>query len=172
MSKRQRRLLRAIECAFRGVELGEGVSLHETVVIDHYGSPEARQAARAPDEKKDWRKLVDDPELEQITGVGGMCFYDAAGLRFHLPAYLSWVVIHPRSFGGILDDLLNRLTDLSEYNLERFAPLNSHQRSCVRDVLLYLRNVYRVYCEEDEALELDQAIRGYWSVGPPATEHA
>src|ERR1700685_3017835 len=79
LSKRQRELLQLIEEAFRGVELGGGVSLHETVVLDNYGTQEQRRAARAPDEKRDWRKLVGDPELIATRGVGGLAFYDPAG---------------------------------------------------------------------------------------------
>jgi hypothetical protein len=47
LSERQRRLLRLIEEAFRGVELGDGVSLHETAVLDNYGTREQRRAAPA-----------------------------------------------------------------------------------------------------------------------------
>ncbi len=113
MTEHQRRLLRLIEEAFQGVELGDGVSLHESVVIDEYGGPEERRTARASDEKHDWRKLVRDPELirpavGEVTG-GGMPFYDAAGLRFHLPAYLSVAVMDPHGnedLGYVASDLL------------------------------------------------------------------
>jgi hypothetical protein len=36
MNERQRELLGQIQAAFAGVELGDGVRLHETVVIDLY----------------------------------------------------------------------------------------------------------------------------------------
>src|SRR4051794_3453037 len=112
MSERQRSLLRAIEEAFRDVKLGDGVSLHETVVIDNYGGPEERAAARAADEKHDWRKLVGDPDLVRISGVGGLSFYDAGGLRFHLPAYLSLAVtdFEREDADNILDSLMFHLT--------------------------------------------------------------
>ena len=160
MSDRQRDLLRAIEEAFHHVELGEGVSLHESVVIDNHGSPEERQAARMQDEKQDWRKLVSDPELVRIAGVGGLCFYDAAGLRFHLPAYLSLAVMdfdRPDA-NQIFENLMFHLTDLDEYNLSRLSILTLSQRECVRDVLVFLRETYEL-----EDTELDQAISGYWS---------
>lgn len=161
MSKRQRRLLRSIQCAFAGVELGDGVSLHETILLDNYGDPRARRAARAADEKHDWRKLVDDPELERVTGVGGMGFLDAAGLRFHLPAYLCLTVRYPRWCGNILQDLLFLLT-CPEHRPERFALLNRHRRACIRDVLLYLRCANAI--DDDPAL--DRSIWGYWSAAP------
>jgi hypothetical protein len=52
MIERQRGLLRLIEDAFGGVALGDGVSLHETVVIDLYGGRAERLAAREPDEER------------------------------------------------------------------------------------------------------------------------
>jgi len=160
MSERQNRLLQAIEQAFRGVDLGDGVSLHEADVIDDYGGTEARQAARVPDEKHDWRKLVGDPEFTRI--MSALSFYDAAGLRFHLPAYLSLAVIEPEgnNTGDMMESLLFHLTHLDEYNLERFAILDASQWMCVRNVLVYLKDVYET---KDE--KLDQAIQGYWSSG-------
>src|SRR5262245_7669952 len=142
MSERRQRLLAAIEEAFRGVQLGDGVSLHETVIIDNYGGPEARAAAREPDEKHDWRRLVGDPELVRISGVGGLSFYDAAGLRFHLPAYLSLAVIDfdRVDAGNVLESLLFHLTHFSEYNVGRLSVLDSAQRQCVQNVLTFLRD--------------------------------
>ncbi|HJT78348.1 MAG TPA: DUF6714 family protein [Gemmataceae bacterium] len=72
MTERQSGLLRLIEEAFRGVELGNGVSLHETVVLDRYGGPAERRAARESDERQDWRKLIGDPELIRPTSRDGM----------------------------------------------------------------------------------------------------
>lgn len=157
MTERQRGLLQLIEDAFRGVELGDGVSLHETIAIDDYGGREQRQAARAADEKHDWRKLIDDPELARISGVGGLSFYDAAGLRFHLPAYLSLAVKggDRDEVANVLECLLFHLTHLSEYNLARFTVLDGAQRRCVWEVLLSL-------WAEAENTELYRAVQGYW----------
>src|SRR5258708_1653742 len=134
MSERQQQQLQAIEHAFHGVELGDGVTLHETIVIDNYGGLKAPQAARAPDENHDWRKLIGDPDLARISGVGGLSFYDAAGLRFHLPAYLSLAVIDFERVDAdhALEDLMFDLTHLDEYNAGRLAILDSTQRNCVR----------------------------------------
>jgi hypothetical protein len=167
MSERQQ-LLNAIERAFNEVELGEGVSLHETVVIDNHGSTQERQAARLGDERCDWRRLIGDPEVGRIGYVGGPCFYDAAGLRFHLPAYLSLAVtdFERPDADRALDSLMFNLTKFSEYNLGRLKILNPTQRRCVRDVLVFLRR-----CYELESAELDEAIEGYWSSdGTPQSE--
>lgn len=110
-------LLQQIDKAFCGVTLGDGVSLHETEVIDCYGTDEERLRARAGDEKDDWHKLIDDPELVKVCGVGGLCFYDAAGLRFHLPAYLSHVVANAEDEGDICQRVLFQLTSIGDERL-------------------------------------------------------
>lgn len=162
MSERQQQLLDTIDRAFRGVELGDGVSLHETVLIDLYEGPEARQEARVMDEKHDWRKLVGDPALVQLRG-DPLSFYDATGLRFHLPAYLSLAVtdFERKDAGQVLHSLMFTLTNFSDYNQERLSILDSPQRQCVKDVLVYLRDEYEL-----ESLELDEAIEGYWNSEP------
>jgi hypothetical protein len=176
MTERQRGLLRLIEEAFRGVELGDGVSLHETVVLDDYGGPEERQAAREPDEKHDWRNLVRDAELvrphsrDGLTGgMGGLTYYDAAGLRFHLPAYLSVVVTDPTTEGAqdVAGDLLFHLAHAvpSDFNRGRLALLSAAQRACVREVLKYLRDLLDSPDNGPFLADLDQAIEGFWSSG-------
>jgi hypothetical protein len=158
---RRQRLLDMIERAFRGVELGDGVSLHETVAIDNYVSAEERLAAREADEKHDWRRLITDPEFHRIAGIGGIPFYDSTGLRFHLPAYLSLAVIDFDSpmASGSLESLMFLLTCNSDYDEldRRLSILTSPQRACIREVLEFLRCEYELECSE-----LDEAIDGYW----------
>ena len=161
MTESQRKLLATIGAAFRGVELGDGVSLHQTVAIDDYAGPEAERAAWAADERGDWRRLVRDPELARIGGVGGLSFYDAAGLRFHLPAYLSLAVTEWDSAdtGDVLGSLMHHLTSLDEYNTDRFAILTAEQRRCVADVLTFIRDEYEPYSYLDD---ISRAVSEYW----------
>lgn len=164
MTARQKQLLAAIEAAFRGVELGDGVSLRQTVAIDNYAGPEAERAAWSADERHDWRRLVHDPALASICWVGGLSFYDADGLRFHLPAYLSLAVTDWEAEANeeTLGSLLYHLTSLDEYNLGRFAILTVGQRRCVADVLNFV-------CEQYELKrgDIDRANAEFWLVEPP-----
>jgi len=176
MQERQRLLLKEIERAFEGVELGEGIGLRETVVIDNYGSEEERLAAQALDERRDWRKLVVDPAIRELSGVGGIHFFDAPGLRFHLPAYL-WLAVtdYPAKNWNSCESFLFCLTRLEGWNRDRslgYWTANSSidhrlrkleifdeaQRRIVRHVLMFIRDVHE---PDDEVLE--SAIDGYWS---------
>lgn len=157
------RLIHMIDVVFRNVVLGDGVSLHETVVIDDYGSDERRQEARLPDEKLDWRKLIDDPELSNICGIGGLCFYDAAGLRFHLPAYMTMILKDPveQSRNDIWGSLEFNLTHLSGFQRERFEILTPYQRQTVREFLFFLRSwSFLAWGKECEAI--DRALTEFW----------
>jgi hypothetical protein len=160
VDEQQQRLLASIEEAFRGVELGDGVSLHETRVIDDYGDAEERQAARVGDEKHDWRKLIDDPNLTKCARGQGFCFFDAMGFRFHLPACLVTLVKDPyveNEIWELLESVLFCLTHSSDHNLKVLAILSGVQRACVCDVLCYLREKLEL---KDEAL--DRALERYW----------
>lgn len=150
--------------AFQDVRLGTGVSLHETIIIDGYGTEAERAAARVGDELDDWRKLLDIQDFSKITWIGGLPFYDSEGLRFHLPAYLTLAI---RDFesdycADLLENLMFLLTNLSEYNRMRLSILTPKQRSCVHDVLNYLRKTYELDSEE-----LDRAIVEYWATAAP-----
>lgn len=141
MDDRRQRLLGLIEQAFQGVNLGNGVSLHQTIVLDEYGSQAEQDAARSTDEQHDWRKLIDDPEFARINYYGGFSFYDAAGMRFHLPAYLSVVVKDPNC--ETRWNLQSHLADLDVVDDNRFSLLDADQKRCVWEVLIFLRDEHK-----------------------------
>jgi hypothetical protein len=156
--ERVTRVLTRIEEGFRGVSLGDGVSLHETVVIDCYGSGDERRAAREPDEKDDWRNLIDDPELIAVCGVGGPTFFDAVGFRFHLPAYLSLIAARLDSDPvlNIQESLMVNLDPKSDHCKERLAILSPDQRRCVREFLVLVRDMW-----ESDDRGLNESIEGH-----------
>jgi hypothetical protein len=63
--------------------------LHETRVIDMYGSADERRHARMQDTDNHWWEVRDD-WIEQFDGVGGLSFLDDLGFRYYLPAYMSY----------------------------------------------------------------------------------
>ena len=153
-------LIQQITKAFDGVMLEEGVSLHETVVIDNYGSSSERAIARQPDEKKDWQKLVQHPDLAEVTGIGGLSFFDAKGMRFHLPAYMITTIHQVYTEFNIVFSLCH----LSNYSKERFAILNTAQRRAIRAFLKYLLNNGGKAYEFDHP-KIHKALKEYWHSG-------
>ncbi len=84
-----RQILEAIHRDFADVRREGCVTLHETVVIDRYGSDHERLAARELDTDTHWWEVRDE-WIETIGGVGGLAFLDDAGFRYYLPAHMSY----------------------------------------------------------------------------------
>src|SRR5438046_507176 len=85
MTLEEARVASLVREAFRGVTLGEGVGLLEGRGIDDYEVQEVLDAYRSQDEKEDWSKIPVDALNNCYSSLS---FFDAEGLRFHLPAYL------------------------------------------------------------------------------------
>jgi hypothetical protein len=71
--------------AFAGVTLGDGVGLHEAQGLDGYETEEKCKARRAADEKLVWAAISAEALNECNSSLS---FFDAEGMRFHLPAFL------------------------------------------------------------------------------------
>jgi hypothetical protein len=153
----EQKLISLIFEAFKGVQLEDGVSLHKTIYIDNFGDiTKAEALAIEKDETKDWKKLINSPQLLEVTGIGGLSFFDAKGLRFHLPAYLCTAFEHPHA--DITESLLFTLTYKSEYTDKRLSILNPIQKKCIGTVLQYFRTLDAFYTYWKQ---IDQALPSY-----------
>jgi hypothetical protein len=54
-------IIAEIRRAFRAVSRADGVTLHEALVIDNYGSDAERSAARRPDTDCQWQDVPEHP---------------------------------------------------------------------------------------------------------------
>jgi len=137
--------------AFAGVTLGNGIGLHEAQTIDDYKDAATRAAERAGDEKEDWKTI---PVSDLNACYSSLSFFDAEGMRFHLPAYLIAALD-----GEYLQDLSFQLAFLNDYTIGQFALLSSEQRAAVRAYLLHI--------VDDEAFDFSRpqivrALDEYW----------
>lgn len=85
----QDELLSLIEHAFDGVGRDDGITLHQAVVIDDYGSEDEFIAAGKLDTETRWQ---DVPDEDISTNTSIFCFLDSKGFRYYLPASMSWAV--------------------------------------------------------------------------------
>jgi hypothetical protein len=85
MSRKMERnqVIEDIEAAFGDVSLGDGIGIHEAIVIDYCVSDNKRDRARKKDIRDNWSRI---PEELIGTHYQALCFMDEKGLRFHLPA--------------------------------------------------------------------------------------
>ena len=158
-------LIARIETAFAGVTLGDGISLAESVALDQHEAFEDRATARERDEKDDWNKLIDDPELTRNGFTGGPTFMDAEGLRFYLPAYLITAIKDQAGRDELatfadsdrFDHVFSNLVAFSIHGTERFQIMSPAQRTVVGDAILYIARVFDLEYEE-----MQHAIDSFW----------
>jgi hypothetical protein len=142
---------RVIEAAFSGVTLGCGVGLQEAQGLDDYADAETCAAYRVLDEKDDWRR-ISASALQRCNS--SLSFFDAEGMRFHLPAYMVADLRGDYGFG--MTFCLTQTSDYERY----FRLLSDVQRRAVRAYLLH--NL------DDREYEFDRphilrAIGEYWT---------
>jgi len=74
-----------IRDAFRDVTLGDGIGLYEARGMDDYADPRRLAKLRVADEKEDWQSISARALNDCAVSLS---FFDEAGMRFHLPAFL------------------------------------------------------------------------------------
>ncbi len=128
-TEQEQRVLSLIQAAFAGVALGEGVGLRQAQGLDDYADPRSLVRYRAQDENRDWSAI---PATDLDNCYSSLSFFDAVGMRFHLPAYLV------ADLEGKLQtaDVLFHLLALADGAFERFDKLSAAQRDAVRAFLL------------------------------------
>lgn len=142
---------RVIETAFAGVTLGGGVGLQEAQGLDDYADAETCAAYRANDEKDDWHRITAE-ELQHCNS--SLSFFDAEGMRFHLPAYLLADLRGDYGF-----DMAFCLTLTSDYD-RYFRLLSEAQRGAVRAFLLHILDDPDYEHDRPHVLH---ALDGYWT---------
>jgi hypothetical protein len=138
--------------AFRGVTLRRGVGLRQGQGLDDYADKKTIEQYRESDEKDDWSSISAAALNECYTSLS---FFDAEGMRFHLPAYLLADLA-----GEYQQSLVFHLMDLGDYGQRQFALLSPLQVAAVRAYLQFIAD------DEDYAFErpkILQAISDYWT---------
>ena len=141
-----------IQRAFDGVKLGDGVGLMQAQGLDDYADAVTLARYRAQDEKDDWSKIAAD-QLDQC--YSSLSFFDAEGMRFHLPAFL---IAH---LDGTFhqDDVLFTLTDTELERLSRFDLLSDQQRRAVRNFLEHELSINTDFVRP----MIEKALSDYWN---------
>ena len=138
--------------AFSGVTLGDGIGLREAQGLDDYADAKTCAAYRAGDEKSDWSRICSE-ELNHC--YSSLSFFDAQGMRFHLPAFLIASLN-----GDYLQDMSFQLAYLNDYSLAQYALLSAGQRDAVR---AYLNFILRDESYAFSHPQIAQALQAYWS---------
>lgn len=137
--------------AFRGVTLGNGVGLQEARGLDDYEDEETCAKWRLEDEKDDWTRISNHC-LNVFNS--SLSFFDAEGMRFHLPAYLIADLSGEYGYG-----MAFCLTHSSDYTDQQFKLLSAPQRRAVRE---YLRFILEEPSYEFERPDVERSLLGRW----------
>lgn len=156
MTDEECRVADQVREAFRGVTLGNGIGLMQAQGLDDYADAETLAKYRASDEKDDWSAI---PAEKLNRCYSSLSFFDAEGLRFHLPAFLI-----AELEGTFLQDVISYLPYMEHENPSRFDLLSRDQRAAVRAFLqLHLQRDPNDF----DNPRIQQALATYWS---PSTD--
>lgn len=134
--------------AFAGVRLGDGIGLYEAQGLDDYEDPQRCERGRERDEKDDWRAI----SAELVSSLHGCFhFFDAEGMRFHLPAFMTADI--DGDYGWDLAYWITRYGD------DEFALLNDAQREAVRQYLGFIMDEPE-YAKDRGRIQA--ALEHYW----------
>ncbi|TXT25170.1 MAG: hypothetical protein FD138_2983 [Planctomycetota bacterium] len=151
MTDKEARVAALIKNAFHGVTLGNGVGLLQGQGLDDYADYKTLAEYRSQDEKEDWSRIP----VEALTRChSSLSFFDAEGMRFHLPAFLIADLE-----GTLGQEVIFTLTHLAHGIESRFDLLSLAQREAVRELLL-LRRSETIF--EFERREIEAALEAYW----------
>jgi hypothetical protein len=153
MNSDKQRIADLIRTAFAGVRLGRGVGLWEGQGLDDYADERTLETLRAKDEKEDWTR-ISAADLDRC--YSSLSFFDEAGMRFHLPAYLTADLAHELQTA----DVLFHLTHPGHNAPQKFDFLSPEQRAAVREfLLLRLGDPLR----EFDHPSIERALQEYWN---------
>ena len=144
-------LISEIFVAFEGVRLGRGIGLFEAQGLDDYADAEERKALRERDEKDNWTVLSPDA-LNRANS--SLSFFDAEGMRFHLPAYLVADLRGDYKFGVVFTLCQAAVRE------EPFALFSGPQQAAVRH---YLEFIAKDPSYEFDYPDIQRCLAGYWS---------
>jgi hypothetical protein len=151
-----------IRRAFSDVSRAEGVTLHEALVIDNYGSDSERSAARELDTDRRWEDVPDQLIEENDSAL---CFLDTKGFRYYLPAYMVWSLRnHETSVTfshnhPICSLALSGSGRMRRWDLERFEAFNDEQARAICRFLRFMAQRDELIVCVDEARA---ALDAYW----------
>jgi hypothetical protein len=137
-------LIEEITAVFDGVSRQEGVTLHEAIVIDDYGSLEERALARTQDTEDKWQN-VPDKDIRFTDAV--LSFLDPKGFHYYIPAYVVWYLRNidnedPEFWSNTFDAITYHLSggvhgDVEEYYLSKFKLFTLEQAKAIAHFLVF-----------------------------------
>ncbi len=154
MDEERTRIEKRIREAFRGVVLGEGIGLREGNGLDDYADSKTLAEYRAQDERESWESIPSDVLNHYSSSLS---YFDAEGMRFHLPAFL----IDELSGGSLTYSIVFHLTYLNGDD-RRMSLLSRDQKQAVREFLTYRLSTLQEPNPSFEKPLIEHALTEVW----------
>lgn len=151
-------LIAEITSAFKYVLRGDGVSLHETNVLDDYGGPAARLEAREWDTDTHWWELTDADLYARHVYLS---YLDAESLRYYLPAYMISCLNGADRFSKIAYFLLicDEGSSREEWKRQKWEGFSEEQGRVTCRFLRYMADHAK---NKRDAKDAETALRQHW----------
>ena len=152
----------SIQEAFSGVRLGDGVSLLQAEVIDRYGegcTDQEFHEMKQSEVVNDWSK-VSLAELERDN----VAHFDAAGLRYYLPALMLSVIQHYDSSSMRVIGTISALYPKKEHwahHMELYSLLSFDQKRAIARFLEALPELVPLHGDDQKFVQ--RALDNYWN---------
>ncbi len=151
---RLRGLLELLDKAFSGVRLEDGIGLLEGDAVDEGKPKKDRDAARAADEREDWRLITGEDLSRHYWCITRL---DGKGMRFLMPAFLRAIL------KGEFEFMLVPLAYSSRIDVfyagDQFSLFDESQKAAVRQVLLFIHP----FQSETDQNAIHWSLRNIWS---------
>ncbi len=157
MASQEDWLLAYIRRAFKGVTLGDGVSLHYGEYLDSYRGDKRELALSQMDEREDWSKVSYD---EMTLCYSAFTFMDAEGFRFYTAPCMSFMIERPRAETNAHDWFLYNLKverDGTLKNVPFDSLYNEQQKAAIVRVLKFaLHNQPQIFAAGEAQKRLEE----------------
>lgn len=168
------RVEKRIRDAFKGVKLGEGISLHQVVIVDNYG----RDANDVEVTDREWDKrgiagVVDDWEKIEFTQEPddddfAIAHLDDEGFRYYIPALMFSVIDDYDSgsmrvtgtLGGLYPQKTGHFAKYWDSRMVFYSIFTDEQKAAIASFLNALPFLVELYPEDKATVE--RALRNYW----------
>jgi uncharacterized protein DUF6714 len=151
-----------IRMAFRGVTLGQGISLRQAQLANGFQNAVLNAHSASPTHEEitdDWSRVPLD-ELESDC----IAYLDALGFRYYIPALMLSVLGHYESSSmrviGTLAGLYPKKDTSWEYHMHRYSLLNLAQKTAIARFLVALPKLVELDFEDQRVVP--RALRNYW----------
>lgn len=153
-----------IRMAFRGVMLGQGISLRQAHLADRFRGTAWNPPSASPGHREitdDWSRVPLD-ELESESD--GIAHLDALGFRYYIPALMLSVLDHYDSSSirviGAFSGLYPKKDSSWEYHMHRYSLLSPAQKTAIAQFLAALPKLVELGFQDQKVVP--RALRNYW----------